>query len=240
MAVGVHAPHDLRHVAVGVDHERRARVRVLALLRDAVGLAQRVLGVGQQRERQLVLRLELLVRGDGVGADAEHLRARALELAPGVADAAGLARAAGRVVLGIEVEDDRLAAQLGEPDGLAAVGLELEVRSRLAFFDHAGTLATLKRVKRAWNDMNPTVRGFLIIGLIAIVVVALQLQATVFSLLLLARIAFFLAIAYFIFLVWRDRRQEFWRWASRSRIVFYGSAVLLVVNVAIRFWEPIG
>jgi hypothetical protein len=95
-------------------------------------------------------------------------------------------------------------------------------------------------VKRAWDDMNATLRGFLIIGLIVVVVVALQLQATVFSLLLLARIAFFLAIAYFIFLMWRDRRQEISMWSSRSRVVFYGAAVLLVVNVAVRFWEPVG
>jgi len=95
-------------------------------------------------------------------------------------------------------------------------------------------------VKRAWNEMNPTLRGFLIIGLIVVVVVALQLQATVFSLLLLARIAFFLAIAYFIFLMWRDRRQEISMWSVRSRAVFYGAAVLLVVNVAVRFWQPLG
>ena len=95
-------------------------------------------------------------------------------------------------------------------------------------------------MKRAWNDMNPTLRGFLIIGLIVVVVVALQLQATVFSLLLLARIAFFLAIAYFIFLMWRDRRQEISMWSVRSRAVFYGAAVLLVLNVAVRFWEPVG
>jgi hypothetical protein len=95
-------------------------------------------------------------------------------------------------------------------------------------------------VKRAWNGINPTLRGFLIIGLIAIVVVALQLQATVFSLLLLARIAFFLAIAYFLFLLWRDRREQISMWSNRSRVVFYGSAVLMVVNVAARFFTPVG
>ena len=88
--------------------------------------------------------------------------------------------------------------------------------------------------------MNPTLRGFLIIALIALVVVVLQLEATLTALFLLAQIAFFLAIAYFIFLLWRDRRQEISMWSSRSRVVFYGSAVLLVVNVAVRFWQPIG
>ena len=95
-------------------------------------------------------------------------------------------------------------------------------------------------MKRAWNELNPTLRGFLIIGLIVVIVVVLQLQATVVSLFLIAQIAFFLAIAYFIFLAWRDRRQEISMWSSRSRIVFYGSAVLLVVNIAVRFWEPVG
>src|SRR6185437_2598738 len=47
-----------------------------------------------------------------------------------------------RVVLGIEVEDDRLPAQVGELDGLAAVALELEVRCWLALFDHVGPQIT--------------------------------------------------------------------------------------------------
>jgi len=88
--------------------------------------------------------------------------------------------------------------------------------------------------------MNPTLRGFLIIALIAVVLVALQLEATVGALLLLARIAFFLAIAYFVFLVWRDRRQEIAMWSARSRGVFYGSAGLMVANVAARFFVPVG
>ena len=95
-------------------------------------------------------------------------------------------------------------------------------------------------MRRVFREMNPTLRGFLIIAAIVVVIVILQLQATVFSLLLLTQIAFFLAIAYFVFLVWRDRRQEISMWSNRSRIVFYGSAVLLVVNVAVRFWELVG
>src|SRR5205823_938019 len=175
-----------------------------------------------------------------VGADAETLRARALELGPGVADPARLPRAAGRVVLGIEVEDDRLAAQVGELDGPAGIALELEVRSRFAFLDHAAIVATLTRVRRAFRDMNPTLRGFLIIALIAAVVVVLQLERTLTALFILARIAFFLAIAYFLFLMWRDRREEISMWSNRSRAVFYGSAALLVVNVAVRFFTPVG
>jgi small-conductance mechanosensitive channel len=88
--------------------------------------------------------------------------------------------------------------------------------------------------------MNPTLRGFLIIALIALIVVVLQLQNTLTALFILARIAFFLAIAYFLFLVWRDRREEISMWSNRSRAVFYGSALLMVVNVAARFFTPVG
>jgi fucose 4-O-acetylase-like acetyltransferase len=88
--------------------------------------------------------------------------------------------------------------------------------------------------------MNPTLRGFLIIGLIAAIVVVLQLERTLTALFILARVAFFLAIAYFLFLMWRDRREEISMWSTRSRVVFYGSALLLVVNVAVRFFTPVG
>jgi uncharacterized membrane protein YhhN len=93
---------------------------------------------------------------------------------------------------------------------------------------------------KAFREMNPTLRGFLIIALIAVALVALQLQATLGALFLLARIAFFLAIAYFVYLLWRDHREAISMWPARSRVVFYGAAVLMVVNVAVRFWVPVG
>jgi hypothetical protein len=88
--------------------------------------------------------------------------------------------------------------------------------------------------------MNATLRGFLVIALIAAVIVVLQLERTLTALFILARIAFFLAIAYFLFLLWRDRREEISTWSNRSRVVFYGSAALMVVNVAVRFFTPVG
>jgi small-conductance mechanosensitive channel len=95
-------------------------------------------------------------------------------------------------------------------------------------------------MRRGFRDMNPTVRGFLIIAAIAVVIVVLQLQTTLAALFLLARIAFFLAIAYFVYLAWRDRRDAISMWPTRSRIVFYGAALLLIVNVAVRFFVPVG
>jgi hypothetical protein len=87
-------------------------------------------------------------------------------------------------------------------------------------------------VKRFFSDMNPTVRGLLVIALIAIVVVVLQLEATLTALFLLARIAFFLAIAFFVYLMWKERRSDIDMWSSRSRTVFYSAALLIVADVA--------
>jgi hypothetical protein len=81
------------------------------------------------------------------------------------------------------------------------------------------------------SRLNATARGFLIILAIAVVVTVLQLQITLVSLLLLAQIAFFLAIAFFLFLLWRERREEISMWAPRSKGVFYGAVALAVVNI---------
>jgi hypothetical protein len=83
------------------------------------------------------------------------------------------------------------------------------------------------------SRINPTLRGFAIIILIALVITVLNLQNTVSSLLLIAQIAFFLAIAFFLFLLWRDRREEISMWDGRSRVVFYGAVVLAVANLGI-------
>jgi hypothetical protein len=82
------------------------------------------------------------------------------------------------------------------------------------------------------SRINPTLRGFLIIAAIAAVIVALRLEATLTALYILARIAFLLAIAFFVYLVWRERRSEIAEWPDRARNVFYGAAVLIVVDVA--------
>ncbi len=83
---------------------------------------------------------------------------------------------------------------------------------------------------RGFLSEHPTVRGFLIIAAIAAVVVALSLQPTLAALFLLARIAFFLAIAFFIFLMWRERRDEIALWPRRALAAFYGAAILVVVT----------
>jgi hypothetical protein len=87
-----------------------------------------------------------------------------------------------------------------------------------------------------FSRMNPTLRGFLIILAIVAVIVALQLQAALVSLLVIARIAFILAIAFFIFLMWRERREEISVWPLRARVVFYGAALLAVSDLGINWY----
>jgi hypothetical protein len=92
-------------------------------------------------------------------------------------------------------------------------------------------------MKRFFSDMNPTLRGFLIIAAIAIVVVVLSLEATLAALYALVGIAFFLAIAFFIYMLWRERRGDIAMWSTRSQVVFYGAALLIVADLAVFFWR---
>jgi small-conductance mechanosensitive channel len=91
-------------------------------------------------------------------------------------------------------------------------------------------------VKKFFED-RPTLRGFLIIALIALTVVMLNLYTAVFAIGMLLRIAFFLAIAFFIYLVWRERRGEIGTWSTREQVVFYGSALLIVAVIGLYFWH---
>jgi hypothetical protein len=84
---------------------------------------------------------------------------------------------------------------------------------------------------RRWLSDHPTLRGFLIILAIVAVVVALSLESTLAAIGGLLRIAFFLAVAFFLFLVWRDRRGDIETWSDRGRRVFYAAAILAVVDI---------
>jgi hypothetical protein len=85
------------------------------------------------------------------------------------------------------------------------------------------------------SRINPTLRGLVILALIAALIVVLQLEATLAALILLARIAFLLAIAFFVYLMWRDQREGISMWPPRAQVVFYGSAVLAVADVG-AYW----
>jgi len=85
------------------------------------------------------------------------------------------------------------------------------------------------------REMNPLVRGLLIIAAVAAVIVVLQLYQTLVVLTLIAQIGFLLAIALFVYLVWRERRAEIGEWSTRSRVAFYAAAALIVADIG-AYW----
>jgi small-conductance mechanosensitive channel len=90
-------------------------------------------------------------------------------------------------------------------------------------------------MSRFFSRINPFVRGLLILAAIAGLVVVFQLEQTLIALRTIFNIVFVLAIAYFIFLVWRERREGIAMWPQRARTVFYGAAILAVVDVGV-YW----
>ena len=90
-------------------------------------------------------------------------------------------------------------------------------------------------MSRFFSRINPTVRGLLIIAAIAGLIVVFQLEQTLVALNTIARIAFVLAIAYFVFLMWREQRGGIATWPQRAQWVFYGSAAVAVADVG-AYW----
>jgi small-conductance mechanosensitive channel len=84
---------------------------------------------------------------------------------------------------------------------------------------------------------RPTLRGFLIIGAIVLVIVVLNLYTAAAAIGMLLRIAFFLAVAFFVFLMWRERRDEISSWSRREVVVFYGAALCVVAALGLYFWH---
>ena len=90
---------------------------------------------------------------------------------------------------------------------------------------------------KAFFSEHPTLRGFLIIGAIALLIVVLNLYTALATVSVLLRIAFFLAIAFFIFLMWRERRDEISTWPRHALIAFYGGALVIVAALGVYFWN---
>jgi len=88
-------------------------------------------------------------------------------------------------------------------------------------------------VSGLWARIPPLARGFLIVGLIALVVVVLSLEPVLAAIGGILQIAFFLAIAFFLFLVWRERRGDLEAWSDWNRRVFYAAIALAVLDVGL-------
>ena len=93
-------------------------------------------------------------------------------------------------------------------------------------------------MRRLWERIPPLARGLGLIAIVAVVVVVLRLEPVLATVGGIVRIAFFLAIAFFLFLVWRERRGDLEAWDERNRRLFYAAIVLAVI--AIGMWIGYG
>jgi amino acid transporter len=84
-----------------------------------------------------------------------------------------------------------------------------------------------------WDHIPPLARGLGIVVVIALIVVLLQLEAVVDTVGGLLQIAFFLAVAFFLFLLWRERRSDLEAWSDWNRKLFYAAVVLAVVAIGL-------
>ena len=88
-------------------------------------------------------------------------------------------------------------------------------------------------MRALWDRIPRLARGLGIVALVAVVVVVLSLEAVVDTVGGLLSIAFFLAIAFFLFLVWRERRGDLEAWADWNRKLFYAAVLLGVVAIGL-------
>jgi peptidoglycan/LPS O-acetylase OafA/YrhL len=86
-------------------------------------------------------------------------------------------------------------------------------------------------MRRLWDRIPPLARGLGIVALIAVVVVVLSLEPVLATVGGILQIAFFLAVAFFLFLLWRERRGDLEAWSDRNRKLFYAAIVLAVVAI---------
>jgi small-conductance mechanosensitive channel len=90
-------------------------------------------------------------------------------------------------------------------------------------------------VRRFVADMNPTVRGLILIAIVSAAIVALRAESALVQLSVLLQVLFVVAIGIFAYTAWRERRHEIELWPLRARISFYGAAGLILADIA-AFW----
>jgi uncharacterized membrane protein HdeD (DUF308 family) len=96
-------------------------------------------------------------------------------------------------------------------------------------------------MRRFVADMNPTLRGFVIIAAISAGIVALGAYSALVQVSVLLQVLFVVVIGIFVYTTWRERRHEIELWPLRARTAFYGAAGLILGDIA-AFWyrEPSG
>jgi hypothetical protein len=85
-------------------------------------------------------------------------------------------------------------------------------------------------MRRLWE--NRFVRGMALVAVVSLAIVLLSLEESLVTAGALLRVAFFLAIAFFLFLLWRERRSDIETWSELSQRTFYGAIAIAVLDVA--------
>jgi amino acid transporter len=80
---------------------------------------------------------------------------------------------------------------------------------------------------------SPFARGLAIVTVVSLVIVALSLEESLVTASALMSVAFFLALAFFAFLLWRERRAEIEQWGGLSRWTFYGAVGTAILAIAL-------
>jgi hypothetical protein len=89
--------------------------------------------------------------------------------------------------------------------------------------------------------ISPLVRGLLILAAVSLVIVALNFETALITANDLVRVAFFIAIAFAAYMLWRDfGRREIGIWPGRAQYVFYTAVGLAVVDLGWWFVTPLG
>jgi ABC-type nickel/cobalt efflux system permease component RcnA len=79
---------------------------------------------------------------------------------------------------------------------------------------------------------SPLVRGLAIIAVISLAIVLLNQETSLATANALVRVAFFLAVAFAAYMLWRDfGRREISVWPALSQWVFYGAVALFLVDL---------
>jgi hypothetical protein len=140
MFIWLQAVEHRRDLSFWAYHEGRAVDPHIFLAVHALFLHHAVLGadglvlVGQQRIREIVLLFELLLGRGLVGGDAEHSRTGPLDFLECVAEPARFNRSTWRVGLGIEEQDQVLAAIILQRDCLSLFIRQRELRGFIINF----------------------------------------------------------------------------------------------------------